>query len=157
MAVSAQRAFHGAVIRARRERALLSQEELAERSGLSVRTIRNIETERVTRPHPKTMQLICVALTEAEAPYAETDEQTRSPNGVVPVPHQLSADITDFSGRHRKIEQVCEVLAQFLLSLGVDDVAIPAGLDDRAALYRTLLDRRQILVLLDNAADEAQV
>ncbi|MEU9161628.1 BTAD domain-containing putative transcriptional regulator [Streptomyces sp. NPDC048424] len=50
-----------------------------------------------------------------------------------------------------------EVLAGFLRGLGVDGPAVPADAGERAALYRTLLAGRRVLVLLDNAADEAQV
>ncbi|MGP3967328.1 BTAD domain-containing putative transcriptional regulator [Streptomyces sp. 6N223] len=49
------------------------------------------------------------------------------------------------------------VLGSFLRSLGTPDSAIPEGVDDRAALYRSLLDGRRILILLDNARDAAQV
>ncbi|GAA0342969.1 tetratricopeptide repeat protein [Actinoallomurus spadix] len=50
-----------------------------------------------------------------------------------------------------------DVLARFLRSLGVDGQKIPDTLDERAALYRSLLASRRVLVLLDNAADESQV
>ena len=49
------------------------------------------------------------------------------------------------------------VLGSFLLALGVDRDAIPAGLSERAALYRTRLAERRVLVLLDDARDAAQV
>jgi tetratricopeptide (TPR) repeat protein len=48
-------------------------------------------------------------------------------------------------------------LETLLRGLGVTAAGIPAGTDDRAALYRTILARRQVLVVLDNARDEAQV
>lgn len=50
-----------------------------------------------------------------------------------------------------------EVLAGFLRGLGVDGPAVPADAGERAALYRSLLAGRRVLVLLDNAADEDQV
>lgn len=50
-----------------------------------------------------------------------------------------------------------DVLARFLRSLGVEDGAVPTGLEDRALLYRTLLADRRMLILLDDAASAAQV
>ncbi|MGE5291786.1 MAG: AfsR/SARP family transcriptional regulator [Micromonosporaceae bacterium] len=50
-----------------------------------------------------------------------------------------------------------EVLARFLRELGVDGAQIPASQDERAALYRTRLTGRRILVVLDDARDAAQV
>ena len=50
-----------------------------------------------------------------------------------------------------------EVLARLLRDLGVDGDKIPAGEEERAALYRTRLDGRRMLILLDDAKDAAQV
>jgi tetratricopeptide (TPR) repeat protein len=44
-----------------------------------------------------------------------------------------------------------------LRSLGVAPTAIPDGLEERARLYRARLSGRHVLVVLDNAVDEAQV
>ncbi len=49
------------------------------------------------------------------------------------------------------------VLEAFLRHLGVPAQQIPAGVDERAAMYRDRLQDRSALVLLDNAADEDQV
>ena len=48
-------------------------------------------------------------------------------------------------------------LARFLRSLGVADRDIPADDDERAASYRSLLDGRRLLIVLDNAASVEQV
>ena len=50
-----------------------------------------------------------------------------------------------------------EALAYLLRSLGVPPQSIPSGLRDRAALYRTRLAQSRTLIVLDNAADPAQV
>jgi DNA-binding SARP family transcriptional activator len=50
-----------------------------------------------------------------------------------------------------------EVLARFLRDLGVSGDKLPARDDERAALYRTTLTGRRVLIVLDNARDAAQV
>ncbi|MEU9636226.1 BTAD domain-containing putative transcriptional regulator [Streptomyces tendae] len=49
------------------------------------------------------------------------------------------------------------VLGDFLHTLGVRSADLPDSLQARSALYRSLLDDRRVLVLLDNARDAAQV
>ncbi|GAA0251803.1 hypothetical protein GCM10010492_60280 [Saccharothrix mutabilis subsp. mutabilis] len=49
------------------------------------------------------------------------------------------------------------VLHGFLLALGVAPATIPTGVDAAAALYRTVLAERRVLIVLDNARDAGQV
>ena len=48
-------------------------------------------------------------------------------------------------------------LARLLQALGANNAAIPLDLEARAGLYRTLLRDRRALIILDDAASEAQV
>jgi tetratricopeptide (TPR) repeat protein/transcriptional regulator with XRE-family HTH domain len=249
----------GVVLRRYRERALVSQEQLAERSGLSSRAIRNLESGRTRRPHGSSVRLLADALGlgdgeraafEATARAARTGAEAavdggqpradggrapadrlsegRTAGGAVPDrlarPAQLPADVVDFTGREVLTAYLCrllargagragsgdcagavtvvavtgpggvgktalavhvahrlrerfpdgqlwvdlggagpssldpaEVLDRFLRALGVEGAAVPDGLHERGALYRTLLADRRLLVVLDDAAGEAQV
>jgi tetratricopeptide (TPR) repeat protein len=49
------------------------------------------------------------------------------------------------------------VLGRLLLALGVAPGALPAGVEERAGLYRGILAGRRVLVVLDSAASAAQV
>jgi DNA-binding SARP family transcriptional activator len=50
-----------------------------------------------------------------------------------------------------------EALARFLRDLGVDGARVPVEAEERAAMYRTRLAERQMLTVLDDARDAAQV
>lgn len=63
----------------------------------------------------------------------------------------------DLSGASADPVASGEVLARFLRDLGVDGDKVPAGDGERAAMYRTRLTGRRMLIVLDNARDAAQV
>jgi DNA-binding SARP family transcriptional activator/tetratricopeptide (TPR) repeat protein len=63
----------------------------------------------------------------------------------------------DLLGASAQPADLGEVLARFLRDLGVEGDRVPARDDERAALYRTRLTGRRVLILLDNAQDAAQV
>ncbi|GHH65907.1 regulatory protein AfsR [Streptosporangium violaceochromogenes] len=67
---------------------------------------------------------------------------------------QLYADLRGYGDEPTAPEPV---LAAFLRGLGVPPDVIPDGRAERAALFRSLLADRRMLVLLDNARDTAQV
>jgi DNA-binding SARP family transcriptional activator/Tfp pilus assembly protein PilF len=50
-----------------------------------------------------------------------------------------------------------EVLARFLRDLGIEPGRIPADAEERAAHYRSLLNDRKVLIVLDDAKDAAHV
>ncbi|MCS7478824.1 BTAD domain-containing putative transcriptional regulator [Umezawaea endophytica] len=62
----------------------------------------------------------------------------------------LFAPMHGFDGDRRPVEPA-EVLARFLHALGVPSDAVPNDLPDRVGLYRSLLARRRVLVVLDDA------
>jgi tetratricopeptide (TPR) repeat protein/transcriptional regulator with XRE-family HTH domain len=229
----------GGLLRAYRERGLLSQERLAERSGLSARTIRDLETGRIRRPRSESVRLLADALgltgalrekfEAAARPLTSGGQSVAEPVASAPeyvTPHQLPPDVADFVGRTEAVRQLrellahrhdgtaaegeaaavvisavagragvgksalavhvahqlvaefpdgqlyaslragardavplesAEILGRFLRALGVDGAAIPADVEERAALYRSRLAGRRVLVVLDDAAGEAQV
>lgn len=67
----------------------------------------------------------------------------------------LFADLCGFSGGDPAHPE--RILREFLLALGVRQQDVPAGIEPAAALYRSLLAERRIVVVLDNAHDSAQV
>jgi len=78
----------GAQLRQHRRRRGLSQEELAGLTGLSVRSIRNLEADRVAVPRPATLRLLAEALGVADLRPAETSS-----------PEQLPRPVAGFTGR----------------------------------------------------------
>lgn len=227
----------GELLRAWRRRALLTQEQLAERSRLDVRTIRRFERGLGGRTprSPSLRRLVaaldldaaerallveaaCGALISARCAQSGAAARSMEPGPSVevnsalrqlpPAPPRFTGRATDLAAledvrekagavivaidgmpgvgktalavhaAHRWSTQYPDgqifldlqgytrgaapvepgdALNRLLRSLGVPRAQIPDDLDDRAALYRSHLAERRLLVLLDNAASEAQV
>ncbi|WP_199443842.1 ATP-binding protein [Umezawaea beigongshangensis] len=69
---------------------------------------------------------------------------------------QLFVDLRGFSPEGRALASE-RALRAFLAALGVPHDAIPVDLDAQASVYRSLLADKQVLIVLDNAADARQV
>jgi hypothetical protein len=73
-----------------------------------------------------------------------------------PVPHgQLYADLRGYAPDPPAPPD--EILDAYLAGLGVPVAEIPINLDAKAALYRSLLHDRRLLIVLDNATSPQQV
>lgn len=81
----------------------------------------------------------------------------------VRVAHRLRPRFADgqlyvnLRGADTQVLDPAEVLAAFLRALGIEGARIPEGLEERVRQYRSWLADRRVLVVLDNAATEAQV
>jgi tetratricopeptide (TPR) repeat protein/DNA-binding XRE family transcriptional regulator len=227
-----------------RQSAGLSQLDLADRSGLSLRTVGNLERGRVRSPHPDTVRRLADALrlrgqardefmasvarqlasgisAEAEKPVPGGPSSPGGGPGT-PVPRQLPARSGRFTGRKAELDVLgrlldepgapgargavvisaiggtagvgktalaihwahqvadlfpdgqlyvnlrgfdpsgapatpAEAIRGFLDALGVPPERVPAGPTAQAGLYRSLLAGKRMLIVADNARDEAQV
>jgi transcriptional regulator with XRE-family HTH domain/tetratricopeptide (TPR) repeat protein len=214
----------GEQLRRHRTRRQLSQEELAERARISVRSVG--ELERGRSPRPETVRLLAAALglegsdcewfvaagrTQFRAGRARP-EYVATPSGPG-IPRQLPPDLPDFVDRAAEVASVtpllhrpCESpvvvvlsgppavgktalgihiahqaadsfpdgqvyltlqdgadadpgqqLDSVLRALGIDGSAIPEALPEKAAMFRSRIVDRRVLVVVDNAASHRQV
>ncbi|MEZ0093028.1 BTAD domain-containing putative transcriptional regulator [Streptacidiphilus sp. EB129] len=77
--------------------------------------------------------------------------------------HRVRAEFTDgqlfadLRGAEHVTADPGLVLVDFLHSLGTAPGSIPERLEERSALFRSLVDGRRLLIVLDNARDAAQI
>lgn len=224
----------GVLLARHRRSAHLTQEELASASGVSARSISDMERGRVRVPQQRTVLALAVALTLdkrahwefirlAKAGRTRTSRTSAATVGqqaqVNPTWCQLPPEVADFTGREREVRRafrlidahlrtdlratpvvalfgapgmgktalathighrLCDrypdgrlfldlhgmdsgqlsahqALGHLLAALGVAGVQLPASVDERSALYRSLMSVRRVLMILDNVADDAQV
>ena len=96
----------GDLLRDHRQVAGVTQETLAERAGLGVRTVRNLEAGR-TQPRVDTVTLLATALGLSAADRAALRAAVRGP---APARRQLPADVPDFTGRRAAVDRLRAVL-----------------------------------------------
>jgi non-specific serine/threonine protein kinase len=105
------------VLRAYRLAAGLTQEALAERAGLSVRAVSDLERGRRRLPHPHTVRALARALRLPAAERARLETAGRRPAdaaaSVAPEPRPLTnlpVQITSFIGRERELAEIARLL-----------------------------------------------
>jgi tetratricopeptide (TPR) repeat protein len=69
---------------------------------------------------------------------------------------RLFADLRGYDEHHAPTT-AGDILSRFLRSLGVESDDVPNGLEDRIALYRSVLSERRVLLVLDNVRTFAQI
>jgi transcriptional regulator with XRE-family HTH domain len=91
-----------ALVRRSRQAAWMTQEELAERSGLSPRTIQAIERGQVRRPHRESVRLLATALNlhgRARADFEAAARQTPPVPGALPCAAAAPGDLPECLAR----------------------------------------------------------
>ncbi|MGW3341688.1 AfsR/SARP family transcriptional regulator [Nonomuraea rubra] len=115
----------GALIRTWRTRALLTQEQLAQRSGLNVRTIRRLEMHAQHRPRTASLSVLAKALKLDEVEEAQLIASARTagedaeaapspepPPSSITVPRQLPLGTAYFIGRDKELSALDATLAE---------------------------------------------
>ena len=112
----------GQLLRRYRRGVGLSQEELGERAGLCVRTIRDLERGQRTRPYRHTVDALAEALAVRGSQLDEFVRLSRPkgaaeadvPEAAVPVPRQLPAAVGGFTGRESELAELDSLLVAAL-------------------------------------------
>ena len=160
MSGAAPTAAFGQLLRSCRRSSGLSQEELADRAGVGVRTIGDLELGRRTRPYRHTVDSLAAALalrgprleefvrlsrqgTVPDAGQAgpvepggrALQEQAGGPLGALAVPRQLPAAVSHFTGRMAELE----ILTGLLGEPGGPGAVVVSALTGTAGVGKTAL------------------
>ncbi|MCU7725287.1 tetratricopeptide repeat protein [Actinoplanes sp. KI2] len=129
----------GLAVRAHRRRLGLSQEDLAERIGVSTSTIGKVESGRIRHPRPVTMRLLADAFGlagEARDTFCQTAEAPPDPPSGFPVVAQLPSDVYPFTGRAAELARLDALLA---VAGERPTVALISALSGMAGIGKTAL------------------
>ncbi|MEU6720171.1 NB-ARC domain-containing protein [Nonomuraea sp. NPDC046802] len=121
----------GTLLRGWRERALLTQEQLAQRADLNVRTVRRLENRGLQQPRTTSILLLAEALGLDGEERAVLAAAARGPSAervdpAVAVPRQLPAGAAVFVGREHE-------------RTALEDTATVAAIDGMAGVGKTAL------------------
>lgn len=133
----------GELLRSLRSAALLSQEALAERSGLSTRTVSDIETGSARTPRLITVMLLAEAMGLSESDRARLQDAARRPPARPPgtraIAPSLSLQPVALVGRDRDAEQAGALLLRHDVTLLT--LVGPAGVGKTSLATRVASDR----------------
>jgi tetratricopeptide (TPR) repeat protein/transcriptional regulator with XRE-family HTH domain len=125
--------------RARAE-AGLTQEELAARSGVAVRTIGDLERDRTRRPYARSIRLLADALNvpfPGQAAAALPGERASgAANSLTVVPRQLPGPVRHFAGRRAELELLTGLLGE---ASTVPDPVLITSIGGTAGVGKTAL------------------
>ncbi|TCC30860.1 helix-turn-helix domain-containing protein [Kribbella speibonae] len=114
----------GELLRGWRERALLTQEELAERAGVDPRTLRRWETGQSARPRGSSLRQVAEVLGLTDDESLEMAAAARGP--ALPTsdrPHQLPPAPSHFVGREAELAALSEHVAEGRAVIAVEGMA----------------------------------
>ncbi|MFC3491570.1 ATP-binding protein [Glycomyces rhizosphaerae] len=106
-------------LRSLRQRAMMTQEELAFKSGVGARTIRDIESGRV-RPQPKTVRLLADALGLSENEWTLL---TSAEDALTAVPRELPRTLAAFAGREHHLDAIVAAVDEGTAVIAVHGMA----------------------------------
>jgi transcriptional regulator with XRE-family HTH domain/tetratricopeptide (TPR) repeat protein len=128
--MSANPAAFGVLLAVCRRAAGLSQQELAERSGLSVRAVGNLERGRVVVPHPGTVHRLAGALELREPDrqvfLAAAERRLAGPGPLAP--RQLPGPVRYFTGRSAELADLAGLAGQMPDSGGGVLICVISGM-----------------------------